>query len=107
MWHPRVWPGRGGGAGDREDSGELGNSVPPLLLLSAAPLRLDSEAKSVYTGFLALKMGMRCCPCLFYRDREAERFMACALTLNRWFCRTGSDCYADVWSAVILVVFIG
>lgn len=32
-------------------------------------------------------------------------FMDVLLTLNRWFCRTGNYYYADVLSAVILVVF--
>lgn len=29
------------------------------------------------------------------------------LTLNRWFCRTGNEYYADILSAVIPVFFIG
>lgn len=62
---------------------ELANWIPSLVLLSATPANPDSSVKSFYTCFLALKMGMWCCTCLFYRVLEAERFMECAANLEQ------------------------
>lgn len=56
---------------------------------------------------LLLKWGCDAVLACFIGFLRQRGLWSMLLTLNRWFCRTGNDYYADVSSTVILVFFIG